>query len=98
MKRLTKSKEDYVANKGWSSHYFFEHALYAFNYFERLGYKFDNLSDYTNYPKWIRKEPGKSFCEKVLFANNAIYADNIIPNREQPSLENFRKNSRVKAL
>lgn len=40
MKRMSKTKEEYLDNGGWSSHYFLEHARHAFTFFESLGYHF----------------------------------------------------------
>jgi len=39
----------------------------------RFGLSFKYLRDYTNYPAWIRQEPGRSFIKKILLRKNALY-------------------------
>lgn len=35
--------------------------------------------DFTNYPLWMRRQPGKDFFEKILFDKNRIYPEYISP-------------------
>jgi hypothetical protein len=43
-----------------------------------MGIKNDeDLRNYTDYAKWIRQEPARSFFEKILFNKEAIYPEYI---------------------
>jgi asparagine synthase (glutamine-hydrolysing) len=48
---------------------------------QRLGFKYTDTKSYTDYPEWIRTEPGKSFFQKVLSSKNAIYPQFIDEDR-----------------
>ncbi|UCC38737.1 MAG: hypothetical protein JSV96_13050 [Candidatus Aminicenantes bacterium] len=49
----------------------------------RLIFKSPELRDYTDYPLWIRQDPAKSFFEKVLLSENALYSGYIDRNKIQ---------------
>jgi len=47
----------------------------------RFGFDFKNLSNYTDYPRWIRQEPAKSFFQNLLLNKNALYPEYLDKNK-----------------
>jgi len=43
----------------------------------RISIKYTDLHNYTDYAKWLRQEPAKSFFKSVLFSKSAIYPEYI---------------------
>ncbi len=52
-----------------------EHKVYK--EMSRFGLEYNNKNNYTNYPKWIRQEPSRSFFNDVLKNQNSIYQDYV---------------------
>jgi len=48
---------------------------------QRFGFNFTDLKNYTDYPRWIRQEPSKSFFENLLLNKNALYPEYIDRNK-----------------
>lgn len=48
---------------------------------QRFGFDFRDLRQYTNYPKWIRQEPARSFFVKYLLRKNSLYPEYIDRNK-----------------
>lgn len=45
--------------------------------FQRFGFNFRNLNNYTDYRNWLRQEPARSFFENILYSKNAIYPEYV---------------------
>jgi asparagine synthase (glutamine-hydrolysing) len=43
----------------------------------RIGLKFTDSRNYTDYPYWLRQKPAKSFFENMLYAKDAIYPEYV---------------------
>jgi asparagine synthase (glutamine-hydrolysing) len=53
----------------------------------RIGIKYKDLHNYTDYAEWLRQEPAKSFFETTLFSKRAIYPEYI----DQETVQNYFK-------
>ena len=49
--------------------------------FQRFGFNFKDLRNYTDYSEWIRQESAISFFEKLLLNKNALYSEYIDRNK-----------------
>lgn len=47
----------------------------------RYGINSDNPYNYTDYPNWLRRDPGRSFCTKVFNDPSAIYPHYVLKNQ-----------------
>ena len=54
---------------------------------QRLGFSFKESRDYTDYPAWIRQEPARSFFEKMLLNEKALYFEYI----DKDKIQNYVK-------
>lgn len=59
---------------------------------ERIGLKYKDLRNFTDYAAWLRQEPARSFFESILFAQHAIYPAYIDPTKIQSHLKDHLQN------